>query len=149
MWMHKIISSCFGIGYLKGGGTYAALVYVLLRYLTRADGNNIWMESAVFSGIFLLGMWSSFVVEKEWGKDSSKVVIDEIAGMCVAILFVPVKWPYLLAGFLLFRFFDIVKPFYIMRLEKLPGGWGVMLDDVGAGLYAHLVLSVMIAGQLF
>ena len=147
--MHKIISTCFGIGYLKGGGTYAALLYVITRYLTRAGGNNIPAQLTVFLVIFIVGVWSSFVVEKEWGKDSSKVVIDEVAGMCITLLFVTVTWQHVLAGFILFRFFDIVKPLYLKKLEYLPGGWGVMLDDIGAGLYAHMILTIMIAGQLF
>jgi len=147
--MHKIIATCFGIGYLKGGGTYAALLYTMIRYFTRAGGNNILAQLAVFLLICIAGVWSSFVVEKEWGKDSSKVVIDEVAGMCITLLFVPVRWPYLLAGFILFRFFDIVKPLYLKKIEHLPGGWGVMLDDLGAGCYAHVILSIMIAGQLF
>ena len=108
--MHKIISTCFGIGYLKGGGSYAALVYALVWYFAKAGGLNIIAQTAVFLLIFFVGVWSSSLVEKDWGKDSSKVVIDEVAGMCLALLFVPVTWKCVLTGFFLFRFFDIVKP---------------------------------------
>lgn len=147
--MHKIVCSCLGIGYLKGGGTYAALVFVLLRYFTRAGGNDPVTQLSVFLVISIIGIWSSSKVEREWGKDSSKVVIDEVAGMSLTLLFVTPTVPNLLTGFALFRFFDIVKPFYLRRLERLPGGIGVMFDDLGAGLAAHLVLSITIASQLY
>lgn len=134
---------------MKGGGTYAALVFVLLRYLTRTAGNDAVTQLSVFLLVTAIGVWSSSKVEREWGKDSSKVVIDEVAGMSLTLLFVAPTVPYLLTGFVLFRFFDIVKPFYIRRLERFPGGMGVMIDDLGAGLAAHLVLSIMIASQLY
>ena len=149
MWLHKSICSCLGIGYARGGGTYAALLFVLIRYFTRAGWHHALGELSVLGLIFIVGVWSSFRVEREWGKDSSKVVIDEVAGMGFTLLFVPPTVPYLITGFVLFRFFDIVKPFYLRRLEHFPGGWGVMLDDLGAGLYAHLVLSITIASQLY
>jgi phosphatidylglycerophosphatase A len=77
------------------------------------------------------------------------VVIDEIAGMCVSLLFIPVTVGYVAAAFILFRFFDIVKPLYIRRTEKLPKGWGVMLDDVVAGIYANILLQIWIQLNLF
>jgi phosphatidylglycerophosphatase A len=79
------------------------------------------------------------------GKDNQRVVIDEVAGMCIALLWIPVQLPYLLFAFLLFRFFDIVKPLLIKKVEKLPGGLGVMLDDVLAGLNANLLLQLIVA----
>jgi phosphatidylglycerophosphatase A len=69
------------------------------------------------------------------------VVIDEVAGMWISLLLVPLTGPRLVAGLVLFRFFDIAKPLFIRRLEKLPGGLGVMLDDVLAGLYANALLQ--------
>jgi phosphatidylglycerophosphatase A len=72
------------------------------------------------------------------------VVIDEVAGQLVALIGVPLGWKYLLAGFILFRGFDIIKPFPLRRLEALPEGTGIMMDDVGAGLYALLLLQIWI-----
>lgn len=92
--------------------------------------------------ITALGIWNGNKVEADWGKDSSKVVIDEIAGMCISLWFVPVTMGNVIIALILFRFFDIVKPLYIKRLEALPGGWGVMLDDVVAGIYANIVLQI-------
>jgi phosphatidylglycerophosphatase A len=80
-------------------------------------------------------------MELNWGKDNYRIVIDEVAGMSLSLCFVPVAWPYVLAAFVLFRLFDITKPFFIRRMEGLPGGWGVMMDDMLAGLYANLLLQ--------
>jgi len=99
--------------------------------------------------ITAIGIWASGEVEKDWGKDSSKVVIDEAAGMCVSLLFLPTKVKYVFAAFILFRFFDIAKPLYIRRLEKLPRGWGVMADDLLSGIYSNLIMQIIIAVNLF
>jgi phosphatidylglycerophosphatase A len=86
-------------------------------------------------------------VEVIWGKDSSKVVIDEVAGMAITLLLVPQNITYVLIGLIAFRFFDIVKPLGVRRLEQLPKGWGVMADDLLAGFYAlafvHLCISIL------
>jgi phosphatidylglycerophosphatase A len=89
-------------------------------------------------------VWSGNKVEPIWGKDHSRVVIDEVAGLFVSVLFVPATLQYLIAGFILFRFFDIAKPLFIRRLEALPGGWGVMADDLLAGVYANIILHAII-----
>ena len=141
--LHKLIAGCFGIGYLKGGGTLAALVVCTGWWLVQADGNFNTIMIAVTAVITMVGIRSATIVETHWGKDSSRVVIDEAAGMCISLLFVPVTVPHLLAGLFLFRFFDIVKPFFIRKVEALPGGWGVMMDDVLAGVYTNILLQVL------
>lgn len=98
--------------------------------------------------LLLIGIYSGNVVEEIWGKDHQRVVIDEVVGMCIALLYVPLKWPYILIALILFRFFDIVKPLYIRKLEALPGGWGVMADDVLAGIYANLILQFILLFNL-
>jgi phosphatidylglycerophosphatase A len=147
--LHRLISSCFGLGYLKGGGTLAAMVTGLGWYLLCSSGNDN-AGFLVFTVLLTaLGIWSSTVVEPVWGKDSSKVVIDEAAGMCLSVIFLPVRLQYLIAAFVLFRVFDILKPFFIRRLERLPAGWGVMADDLLAAAYANLILRIMILCKLF
>ena len=94
--------------------------------------------------ITALGIWSGNKVEPIWGKDHGRVVIDEVAGMCISLLFIPVTIYYVVAALILFRFFDIVKPLYIRKMEALPGGLGVMMDDVLAGVYANIVLQVFL-----
>ena len=132
----------------KGGGTVAAAVCAVAWYLLFASGYDpiVFIVTAL---VTVLGVWSAGEVEPFWGKDSSRVVIDEVAGMCVSLLFIPVTIGYVAAAFVLFRFFDIVKPLYIRRTEKLPKGWGVMLDDVVAGIYANILLQIWIQLNLF
>jgi len=147
--IHKVVATSLGIGYMgKGGGTVAAAVCAVLWLCIFTSGYDplVFIVTAV---VTVLGIWSSGEVEQFWGKDSSRVVIDEVAGMCVSLLFIPVTPGYVLAAFVLFRFFDIVKPFYIRRTEHLPKGWGVMLDDVVAGIYANILLQLWIHLNLF
>jgi phosphatidylglycerophosphatase A len=142
--MHKWITSCFGIGYIKGGGTIAAIVTCLTWWMLQPEGIFNTRMIAVTVAVIIIGIWSSAVVEKDWGKDSSRVVIDEVAGMCISLLFVPITVQWIVTALVLFRFFDIVKPMYIRRAETLPGGWGVMTDDILAGVYSNIVLQGVI-----
>jgi phosphatidylglycerophosphatase A len=142
--MHKWITSCFGIGYIKGGGTIAAIVTCLTWWMLQPEGIFNTRMIAVTVAVIIIGVWSSAVVEKDWGKDSSRVVIDEVAGMCISLLFVPITVQWIVTALVLFRFFDIVKPMYIRRAETLPGGWGVMTDDILAGVYSNIVLQGVI-----
>jgi phosphatidylglycerophosphatase A len=143
---HRLVSTCLGLGYIrKGGGTVAAAACCIAWYFALRGGNgHFWTPIAVTLAVLALGIWSAGKVEPAWGEDSYRVVIDEVAGMCITLLFVPVKWPYVMIGLVLFRFFDIVKPLYIRKMELLDGGWGVMMDDVLAGVYANLILQVII-----
>ena len=151
MLFHKYFSAGLGIGYIgRGAGTVSAAAACLLWYTFQAglilpSALSIWITLL----ITILGIWTAGEVEVLWGKDSNRVVIDEIAGMCISLLFVPVTFIYLLTGFILFRFFDIVKPLFIKRLESLPGGWGVMADDVLAGIYSNIVLQLLIFSGIF
>ncbi len=141
--MYKQFASVLGIGYVKGGGTVAAVVTCLALYAARASGPTMlpWPASLLTVGVLGLGTLAAQRMEPQWGKDSSRVVIDEVAGMWVTMLLVPITAPRLLVGLVLFRFFDIVKPLFIKNMEQLPGGVGVMMDDVLAGLYANLLLQ--------
>lgn len=150
MLFHKLISTCLGIGYIgKGAGTVAAVACCICWYLAWASGYQLIPSLIVTAIVTLVGIWSSDVVAKIWGKDPARVVIDEAAGMCITLLFVPVALKYVICGLILFRFFDIVKPLYIKKIEKLPGGWGIMLDDVLAGVYANIVLQAILWFRLF
>jgi phosphatidylglycerophosphatase A len=140
--MHKLIATGLGIGYIrKGGGTVAAIVCCGIWYLAQSVNYPFFAPALITIGITAIGIWSANVVEEQWGKDSYRVVIDEIAGMCLSLLFIPINEKSLLAGLVLFRLFDIAKPFGIRQLEKLRGGWGVMFDDLLAGLYANLLVQ--------
>jgi len=142
--MHKIIASFFGIGYIgRGSGTAAALVAAVLWYFSNL-GVYLFAALVVSVLVILVGTWSSFKVEPAWGHDSNRIVIDEVAGMLISLIGVPVNWIYALIAFVLFRFFDIAKPLLIKRTEKLNGGWGVMMDDVLAGIYANVIVQAIV-----
>jgi phosphatidylglycerophosphatase A len=143
--LNKLYSSVLGIGYIKGGGTIAAAVTCLCWYLAwNGAYPPLLLSILVTLVITLTGVWSSSVMERYWGKDPSKVVIDEVSGMAIGLLLLPVNVKYLLAAFILFRFFDIVKPLYIRKMEAFPRGWGIMLDDVAAGIYTNVMLQVVL-----
>jgi phosphatidylglycerophosphatase A len=143
-WM---IGTFFGIGHLQpGSGTWASAITVALwwaasKWLPLAS--LVPVSIAVSGLVTLIGIPPSTVVARESGiKDPGFVVIDEVAGQMIALIAVPVNWKYMLAGFILFRSFDILKPFPLRGLESLPGGTGIMMDDVGAGLYALALLQL-------
>ncbi|AKD56828.1 phosphatidylglycerophosphatase A family protein [Spirosoma radiotolerans] len=152
--MHKLIATGLGIGYIrKGGGTVASVVCCAVWYMTQLHathpgGFTFFFPVLITVVLTVVGIWSATVVEQQWGKDNYRVVIDEIAGMCISLLFVPITLKSLLTGLFLFRLFDIAKPLGIRKLEQLKGGWGVMLDDVLAGLYANVLLQVVWATGL-
>ena len=133
-----------GIGYTvpKGAGTIAAAAGCLLWWwlVSRGLGDGILLAGIL--AVFFAGVWSSALVEKQWGKDPNRVVVDELLGMWVSLYLLPFNWKYFLAAFLIFRFFDIVKPLYIRKAEQLPSGWGIMADDLLAGIYTNLLLQL-------
>jgi len=144
--MNKLIATWFGIGYIKGGGTIAAAVTCGLIWLYWATpaAQSSWTLLLITAVITIIGVYVGDKVEPFWGKDSYRVVIDEVAGMLITMVFVPHKGWLLFAGFILFRFFDMVKPLFIRKLEKLPGGTGVMLDDILAGIYSNILIQIFI-----
>lgn len=143
MFAAKAIATVLGIGYIKNGaGSVAAFICCGVWYLVQRHEVSAVYTIAAISILFFAGVWSSALVEQQWGKDSNKVVVDELFGMCVSLFLVPLTWKYIAASFILFRFFDIVKPLYIRKAESLPSGWGVMTDDLLAGIYANLVLQI-------
>jgi phosphatidylglycerophosphatase A len=94
--------------------------------------------------VFIISLWSASQAEKIYGEDGKEIVIDEATGMLISLLFLPKRaWVYFFS-FLIFRFFDIIKPPPAKSMEKLKSGWGVTLDDVVAGIYANLVLQLFI-----
>jgi len=146
MTLHKIIATVFGIGYIpKGGGTVAAIAFCVLFYFGLQYHCVSQTGLIVFTlATFIIGVYVSNKLEAGWGKDSKKIVIDEVLGMAVSLLFLPINLTIIIMGLVLFRIFDIWKPLYIRRTEKLKGGWGVMTDDLVAGIYSNIILQVII-----
>jgi len=142
-------STLFGVGYFpKAPGTagtlVAAVVYWLLpnSFFESLNSNFIVLEC-----VLVLSFFSVFFIskaEKKLGHDNGKIVIDEFFGYFIAVVFLPKTLTVLLISFILFRIFDIFKPEPVNMLQKLPAGWGVMADDLMAGVYANLVLQVLV-----
>ncbi|MDB5129962.1 phosphatidylglycerophosphatase A [Mucilaginibacter sp.] len=149
LFFHKLAATVFGIGYVgKGAGTVAAIFACICWYLMWGGGYQLIPSVIITVIITLIGVWNGNVVEPIWGKDHGRVVIDEVAGMFISLLFVPVTIKYIIVALILFRFFDIAKPLFIRKMEALPGGWGVMMDDILAGVYANVTIQVIIWSKL-
>lgn len=146
----KIIGSGFGSGYSPlAPGTMGAVVgcgmlWAFQSYLPAYfSGPTAWVGLSVLILVFFFfGVKSADELEAEWGHDPSKIVVDEMVGVWVAMLFVPFNLTNLFLAFVLFRIFDIWKPLGIRRMEALKGGWGVMMDDVLAGVYALVIMHM-------
>jgi phosphatidylglycerophosphatase A len=141
------IATSGGAGYFPvAPGTAGSAVGVgIVAAIAALPLARIWQYVAIAVlalGLGALGVWAASKAEKHFGKtDPGQVVIDEVVGQMITLLFWPgATWKWLLAGFVLFRFFDVLKPFPARRLEHAPGGWGIMLDDVAAGIYGALAL---------
>ncbi|MCW8897563.1 MAG: phosphatidylglycerophosphatase A [Flavobacteriales bacterium] len=149
-YLHKLIATTFGAGFSPfAPGTAGAIVgcaflwgFNELQYFPTFP--NPFLFVVLILVVALLGIYATNKLEQEWGKDPSKVVIDELVGVWVAMVFVPFTWLNLLLAFGLFRFFDIAKPLGVRKMEQLKGGLGVMADDVLAGIYANLVLQLIL-----
>ena len=144
------IATWFGCGLVpKAPGTAGTLGAVPLYLLAVRWG---WPGVAVAAAVTTIaGVWAASVVARDLGKeDPQVVVVDEVAGFLITMLPAPVgSWPCLLLGFLLFRLFDVIKPWPVRSLERLPSGWGIVFDDVGAGILGACVLAgVRAAGVL-
>jgi phosphatidylglycerophosphatase A len=137
-----LVASACGVGYVPlAPGTFGSAAALAL-WMVLPDA--LPAQIAVTVAVFALGVWSATVAEQHFGRtDPGQVVIDEVLGMFVTLFMNPVGWRGALAGFLLFRVFDIVKPYPADRFERLPGGLGVMADDAMAGVYANFALRLV------
>ena len=124
-------------------GTFAAIPLVMLVHR-----GTWWIQAAVTGSFFLIAVWIAGRGEDLLGgRDARPIVIDEMCGFLVSLLWLPLTPLTLIVGFLLFRFFDITKPPPIRSFERrLRGGWAVVLDDVFAGIYAMTALRLVLAG---
>ncbi|MBM3249285.1 MAG: phosphatidylglycerophosphatase A [Candidatus Omnitrophica bacterium] len=136
----KILATFFYVGYLPLiPGTFGSLAGLLLYYLA---GGKVVLLTLV---ILVLGFLVSGEAERATGrKDNRVIVIDEVAGMLLSLLFVPFAPKFMLIGFLVFRFFDMVKPYPCGAFQKLKGSAGIMSDDIIAALYTNLALQLIL-----
>lgn len=139
-----------GAGFLPiAPGTWASLLSLFLIHPVESRFGVEGLLILILAGS-VLSLWTSKVCVDKWGEDPSVFVMDEFAGQCVVFLFAGFSgtllddWVILSSGFFLFRIFDILKPFGINRLQHLPSGFGILLDDLLAGFYGLLVLNTIV-----
>ncbi|MFY9402801.1 MAG: phosphatidylglycerophosphatase A [Candidatus Omnitrophota bacterium] len=139
----RLLGTFFYIGYLPLiPGTFGSLAGIALYLLVQ---KNPWVYLFLTLLLIIIGFWVSNKAEKLMGrKDPSCVVIDEVCGMLVSLLFIPFNLRFLIIAFVFFRILDTLKPFPSGRLEKRGGGIGVMSDDLIAGIYTNLILQAVL-----
>lgn len=148
--IYKLTATALGAGYSPfAPGTMGAIVgCIALWLLEKYNLISTTSTPILFIGLIvittILGIIATDKLEEDWGKDPSKVVLDEVIGMWITMMFVPFSFLNVLIGFGLFRFFDIAKPLGIRKLESLKGGVGVMADDILAGIYANITLQIIV-----
>ena len=144
-----LVATFFGAGRLKPGpGTWGSIATVILWALASwriPIANRTWATIIVAVAVTLIGIPAATLVARASGlKDPQFIVIDEVAGQLVTLIAVPLVWKTFVASLILFRVFDMWKPFPIRRLERLPEGTGIVVDDLGAGLYALAVIHLLL-----
>jgi phosphatidylglycerophosphatase A len=155
--VRKTIIEALATGFYVGKipvmpGTWGTLVGLPLAWiLTVATRENPVIYMATVGVFILVASWVAELYERsKAAHDPSEIVIDEIAGILVAMTWLPLTWQAFVAGFILFRFFDILKPFPIGAIDRrIQGGFGTVLDDVAAGLAANVVLQIIYAQTLW
>lgn len=137
----KTLSTFLYIGFLPLiPGTFASLIGVSIFYLTRG---NFWPMILLTASIIILGFAVSGEAERIFNKKDAKyIVIDEVAGMLLSLIFLPLDIKFVIIAFVLFRLLDILKPYPANRFQELKGSIGIMGDDIVAGLYTNLIMSV-------
>ncbi|MFH0771532.1 MAG: phosphatidylglycerophosphatase A [Candidatus Omnitrophota bacterium] len=138
----RILSTFFYLGYAPlMPGTIGSMGGLIFYFIVK-DPPALYFSC--LAGLILIEFFVVSEAEKIFGKaDSARIVIDEAAGMMTALLFIPQKTVFILTAFAAFRLFDITKPFPIKRLEKIASPWGVILDDIAAGLYANFTTQLV------
>lgn len=134
-----------GLGYLKRGpATAGAVAGAVIFYFIQPI--HVWVIVMILVAVFLLGVCGSSLISKEEKvKDPQYIIIDEVVGCWVALLFLPASLLIYGLGTLLFRVLDKTKILGIKEVERLPGGWGIMLDDVVAGIYANIIIQIFLS----
>ena len=139
------VATALGVGYVPfAPGTFGSLAGLAVFAGVRLTGSPV-VELAAIVAVYLSGVWAATQAETHFGHiDPGPVVIDEVLGMLVTLALVPVSLTGAIVGFVLFRIFDVIKPPPCNALEKLPGGWGVMSDDLMAALYSYACVRVLV-----
>jgi phosphatidylglycerophosphatase A len=147
MRLSKWIATFFGLGYMPlAPGTFGAIGALGLSFLLSQLTKDVFLLSGIHLCLivffYMAGVWACRNLETAWGKDPSRVVVDEAIGYWIGLLFVPLSAKTLLVVLVLFRFFDIVKPLGIRHIDRMHSPHAVMLDDVLAGFYTLILVQI-------
>jgi phosphatidylglycerophosphatase A len=142
--LHRAVATVLGLGFVPWApGTAGSLVGLALAWLLALAGGP-WIAVAGALAVAGVGLVSAGRTAEQLGlSDPPPVIIDEVAGQMIALLFFAPRWPALLCGFVLFRLFDVLKPYPLRRLEELPAGLGIMADDLAAGVCSNLAQRLL------
>ncbi|MCF8382630.1 MAG: phosphatidylglycerophosphatase A [Chlorobium sp.] len=149
MMLARALSTCLGLGYFPfAPGTVVSFVAVCC-YLGFPAFQDVFFTTCAVALSAAAGVWSGGVMEEEYGEDPSIVTIDELAGQWLALAALPATPLAVLLGFLFFRFFDIAKPGPVDQVQHFRGGWGIMADDLLAGILANLSVRAVLGAAAF
>ncbi len=142
-WFEKIIGSGFYTGYIPiASGTFGSLAAIVIYLIPGFEKLEIIIPAII---LFLgYGLFVSFKFEKVYGKDPSQCTVDEVVGTWISLIALPKTLLIVLTSFLIWRALDIIKPFPARTSEKLPGGFGIMIDDVIAGFYSLIIVHLIV-----
>jgi phosphatidylglycerophosphatase A len=142
-WISGLFATLLGVGFIPiAPGTVASFLTAAAYKFCLFKLSWPWYI-LIMIAVFILGSLAASKYAKTINKkDPRTVVIDEVLGQLIPLLLLPPEWLLIIAGFILFRFFDILKPLFIKKLESFPWGWGIMLDDVLAGIYTGIIINI-------
>ncbi len=148
---HHLFGTFGGVGHIPViPATWTSLVVAVIYGFFGPDSAfATWpVQAGLLVGSVITGVIACGGLEREYGEDPKQATMDEAAGMVITLLAVPITWPVVLTGFVLFRIFDVIKLWPARRLEDLHGGWGIMADDLAAGIHARIILGILLALDL-
>ena len=144
----KFIGSGFYTGYIKyASGTFGSLAALLIYLIPGFERNEILIPATIF--ITAIGVPISTKFEQQYGKDPSECTVDEVSGMWISLLFLPKQPAVYITAFFIWRALDIIKPSPAREAERLPGGTGIMLDDVISGIYTLGIMHALVHFRVF
>lgn len=142
-WFDKFLGSGFLTGYIPfASGTFGSLAASIIYFIIPGS-ENILLLSGLIIIFFIYGIYVSSKFENVYGKDPAECTIDEVVGTWIALLNIPKSFLLVVISFLIWRALDIIKPFPARKSESLPGGWGIMVDDVISAFYTFLIMQIL------
>ena len=141
--LERLLGSGFFSGYIPiAPGTFGSLIALAIYLIPGFENPTILLT--LISLFSIIGIYTGNKFEKIYGKDPAQCTIDEMVGMWITLLFIPKYIWYILIAFIIWRILDIIKPFPANIVEKIKGGWGIMLDDIVAGIYSLILVHIII-----